>query len=129
MAKTRKQRGGSLFNFFTKKSTPVSTTITNKTPLITTTKNNSSVMYGRSTAMNNWVAKKQKKAEAARKLRNHIRKMKSTNNATRNMALKMMNANMRNRTRKVLNYKNLNTLSNDQLLELYQLGKVRSTSQ
>ena len=79
--------------------------------------------------MNNGVAKKQKKAEAARKLRNHIRKIKNANNATRNMALKMMNANMRNRTRKLLNYKNLNSLSNDQILELYQLGKVRSISQ
>jgi hypothetical protein len=126
MNKTRKQRGGSLASLF-KKKTPVSTT-NNKTPLITASKNNTSVSYGRTAALNNWVAKKQKKAEAARMIRNHIRKLKGVNNATRNTALKMMNANMRNRTRKLLNYKNFNTLSNDQVFELYQLGKVRSTS-
>ncbi len=86
-------------------------------------------MYGRSAKLNNWVTQKQKKANAARKIRNHVQKMKSVSNATRNAALQMMNANMRNRTRKLLNYKNLNALSNDQLLELYQLGKVRSKSE
>lgn len=128
MWKTRKQkqRGGSLTNFFKKKKTPVST---NTTPLLSTTKNNSGITYGRTISRENFVAKKQKTANAAKKLRAHIQRMKAVSNNVRNQSLKMMNNNMRNRTRKLLNYKNLNSLSNDQVVELYTTGKVRSLSQ
>lgn len=127
MAKPRKQRGGSLASLFTKpKKAPVTT---NQSPLLQTTKNNNSVMYGRKQSLANFVTMKQKKAEAAKRIRNHVQRLKSSSNTVRNASLRLMNANMRNKTRKVLNYKNLNSLSNDQLLELYQTGKVRSLSQ
>lgn len=125
MAKTRKQRGGSLASFF-KKKTPVTT---NTTPLIQTTRNNSTVMYGRKQSLANFVTLKQKKADLAKRLRNHVKRLKAVSNTVRNESYKLMNANMRNKTKTLVNYKNLNALSNDQLIELYQTGKVRSSSE
>jgi CRISPR/Cas system-associated endonuclease Cas1 len=127
--RSRKQRGGSLASLFTKKKTPVSSMTTNSTPLLSETKSNGTVMYGRRMSQNTFIQQKQKKAQAAKKIRNHMKKIKNANNATRNMALKMMNNNMRNKTRKMLNQKNLNSLTNDQIIELYTTGKVRSLSQ
>ncbi len=127
--RTRKQRGGSFANLFRKKKTPVSSQPTNSTPLLTEKKNNGTVMYGRRMSENTFVAQKQKKAEAAKRIRNHIKKLKNVNNATRNAALKMMNNNARNKTRKLLNHKNFNSLTNDQVIELFTTGKIRSLSQ
>lgn len=125
MVKTRKQRGGSLASFFKKnKKTPVSSASN-----IQTTKNNTTVMYGRKQSLANFVTLKQKKADLAKRLRNHAKRLQSVSNAVRNESLRLMNANMRNKTQKLINYKNLNSLSNDQLIELYQTGKVRSLSQ
>ncbi len=124
--RSRKQKGGSLASLFTKKKTPVTA---NSTPLLSETKSNGTVMYGRRMSENSFIQQKQKKAQAAKKIRNHMKKIKNANNATRNMALKMMNNNMRNKTRKMLNQKNLNSLTNDQIIELYTTGKVRSLSQ
>lgn len=123
--RTRKQRGGSLASLFGRKKTPVSS---QQQPLLAETKANGTVMYGRRMSENTFVAQRQKKAEAAKKIREHFKKLKNANNATRNMALQMMNNNVRNKTRKMLN-QNLNSLSNDQVLELYATGKVRSLSQ
>ena len=124
MAKTRKQRAGSLASFFKRnKKAPVSTASNMKT-----TKNNTTVMYGRKQSLANFVTLKQKKADMAKKLRNHAKHLKTISNATRNEALRLMNTNMRNKTRTLINYKNLNSLSNDQLIELYTTGKVRSLS-
>ena len=126
--RTRKQRGGSLASFFGRKKTPVSSQPSNSQPLLAETKANGTVMYGRRMSENTFVAQRQKKAEAAKKIREHIKKLKNANNATRNMALKLMNNNVRNKTRKMLN-QNLNSLTNDQVIELYATGKVRSLSQ
>ena len=125
MSQTRKKRGGALFNFLKKKA-PVTA---NTTPLITATKNNSTVMYGRSASLNNWVTKKQKKAEAARKIRNQVKTFKAASPSVMNNAYKLMDNASRNRTKRLMNYKNINSLSNDQLLNLYFTGKVRSASQ
>jgi hypothetical protein len=127
--RSRKQRGGSLANLFRKKKMPISSQAANSQPLLTETKANGTVMYGRRMSEGTFVEQKQKKAEAAKKIRNHIKKIKNANNATRNMALKIMNNSMRNKTRKMLNHRNLNSLTNDQILELYTTGKVRSLSQ
>lgn len=130
MGKTRKQRGGSLANtfasLFSKKKGPVTT---NTSESIQTTKNNTTVMYGRKQNLQTFVKTKQKKANLAKRLRNHTNRLKGLSNAVRNESLRLMNNNLRNKTRKLLNFKNINALSNDQIIELYTTGKVRSLSQ
>lgn len=128
VSKTRKQRGRGLANLFRKRkplsSVPVSTGMIE----VETPTNNTIVSYKRKGSLTDFTDIKQRKAFAAKAIRNHIRTLKSKSNNVRNEALRLMNNTMRNKTRKLLNAKNLNTLTNDQVLELYQIGKVRSTS-
>lgn len=127
-SKTRKQRGRGLANLFRKRkplsSVPVATGVIE----LETPTNNTIVSYKRKGSLTDFTNIKQRKAFAAKAIRNHIRTLKSKSNNVRNEALRLMNNTMRNKTRKLLNAKNLNTLTNDQVLELYQIGKVRSSS-
>lgn len=122
--KTRKQRGSGWLNrFMKKKNTPVTST-TNVTPLLT----NNSVSYTRRGSEANFVTMKKRKAFAAKTIRNHVKKLKNLPNNVRAESFKLMNDDVRNKTKTLVNYKNLNSLSNDQVIELYTTGKVRSAS-
>lgn len=129
VSKTRKHRqsGGSLASLFQKKK-PLSTVPTVTAIEVEKTPNNTIVSYKRKGSLANFADIKQRKAFAAKTIRNHIRTLKSKPNAIRNEALRLMNNNIRNKTRRLLNSKNLNTLTNDQVLELYHVGKIRSAS-
>ena len=122
--KTRKHRGGSFASLFQKKKAPVTTANASSTKA----QNDSSVMYGRKNTLNEWVAKKQKKANTAKKIREHVNLLKSKSPSTLDEAYKLMNNETRDRTKRMMDYKNINALSDDQLLELYYLGKIRSAS-
>jgi hypothetical protein len=120
--KTRKHKGGSLASLFQRKKTPLTT------PLLTTAKNDSSVMYGRKDNLSEWVAKKQKKSNVAKKLRTYAKTLKGKSSEVLNQAYSLMNNETRNRTKRLAEYANINALSDEQLLELYYSGKVRSAS-
>lgn len=120
--KTRKHKGGSLASLFQRKKAPLTT------PLLTTTKNDNSVMYGRKDNLTEWVAKKQKKANVAKKLRTYAKTLKGKSSDVLNQAYSLMNNETRNRTKRLAEYANINALSDEQLLELYYSGKVRSAS-
>ncbi len=125
--KTRKQRGGSLASLFKKKKTPLSSQA-NTSGNSTVEKNTSVVSFKRKQNLANFITLKQKKAALAKMIRAHIQRIKNLNNSTRKQALELMNGDMRNKTRTLLNHPTYNSLSNDQLIEIYQTGKVRSTS-
>ena len=122
--RTRKHRGGSLASLFQKKKAPVTTANSS----IATTQNDSTVMYGRKEGLNEWAAKKQKKANAAKKIRDYVALLKTKPSETIEESYKHMDNETKDRTKRLINYKNITALSNDQLLELYYLGKVRSGS-
>ena len=118
------QRGGSLLNLL-KKKTPVTTTATtNITPVSST----NAVSYTRKGSEENFISIKKRKAFAAKSIRNHVKKIKNLSNEIRVNALKLMNDSTRSKIQPLLNYKNLNSLSNDNLIEFYSTGKVRSSS-
>ena len=131
MGKTRKnrqrQRGGSLVNFFKKKKTPLASQ-GNGNSTIKTNKSNNTVSYSRKVNLDKFVSIKQRKAEAAKQIREQMKRLKNVSNSVREEAFRLMPNNMRNMTRRVYNYKNANTLTNDQLVELYETGNVRSLS-
>lgn len=128
VSKTRKQRGSGLANLFRKRKPLSSVPTTVGAIEVETPRNNTIVSYKRKGSLTNFTDIKQRKAFAAKAIRNHVRTLKSKPNAVRNEALRLMNNATRNKTRKLLNAKNLNTLTNDQVLELYNIGKVRSSS-
>ena len=119
--KTRKQRGRGLANLFRKKA-PLSSSAVN------VNRQNNSITYKRKGSLTNFLNLKKRKAFAAKTIRNHVQKLKSVSNNVRASALSMMNANTRAKTQQLLNVKNFNSLSNDQVLELYNIGKLRSLS-
>lgn len=120
------QRGGSLLNLF-KKKTPVTTTAT-ATANVTPVSSNNAVSYTRKGSEENFISIKKRKAFAAKSIRNHVKKIKNLSNEIRVNALKLMNDSTRSKIQPLLNYKNLNSLSNDNLIEFYSTGKVRSSS-
>lgn len=126
--KTRKQRGRGLANLFRKKAPLSSVPVT--TPGNYVVENNSVniVSYKKKQNLGNFITMKQKKSQVAKFLRNHIKKLKSLPNNVRNESFRLMNNTVRNKTRKLYNYPNVSSLSNDQLIELYTIGKVRSLS-
>jgi hypothetical protein len=126
--KTRKQRGRGrgLANLFRKK-TPLTSQASVATVAVNKTGN--AVSYTRKASLNSFVNLKKRKAIVAKGIRNHIRQLKALDNDVRTQALSFMNANARMKDELLLNQPNLNSLSDDQLLELYQTGKVRSLSQ
>ena len=117
------QRGGSLLNLL-KKKTPVTTTTANVTPV--SSKN--AVSYTRKGSEENFISIKKRKAFAAKSIRNHVKKITNLSNEVRADALKLMNNSTRSKIQPLLNYKNLNSLSDDKLIEFYSTGKARSSS-
>lgn len=119
--KNRKQTGSGWLNYFRKKNV---ITTNNTVPLVT----NNSVAYTRKGSIGNFVDMKKRKAFAAKSIRNHLKRLKNTSNEVRSNALKLMNNTTRSKIQPMLNYKNLNSLSNDQIVEFYITGKARSAS-
>ena len=70
----------------------------------------------------------EKQKEFAKVLRNHMTRIKSINEETRQQSLNLMNTNTRQKMQTLLDYPDLNSLSDMQLVELYKTGKVRSKS-
>lgn len=122
--KTRKNRGGSLANLFRKKTAPLSS----QTNSINKTVKNNSISYGRKGSETNFIAIKKKKAMVAKMVRNHVAKLKSLNEKTRNESMMLMNDAAREKAKILLGFPTFNSLSNDQVVELYTTGKVRSQS-
>ena len=122
---TRKRRGGSLANLFRKKKAPLASQ-TNKVGMKT---GNNLISYKRAQSEANFITMKKKKAMVAKMLRNHVAKLKSVSNNVRKNSLMLMNDTLREKTQMLLNQPNINSLSNDQVVELYTTGKVRSKSE
>ncbi len=122
---TRKRRGGSLANLFRKKKTPLASQ-TNEVEIKT---GNNLISYKRTQSEANFITMKKKKAMVAKMLRNHVARLKSASNAVRKESLNLMNNTLKEKTKTLMNYPGLNSLSNDQVVELYQTGKVRSKSE
>lgn len=122
--KNRRQRGGSLAKLFSKKK---NAPLASKNTVETTLANNV-VTYQRKGSEANFVTMKKKKANVASKLRNHVKKLKSVSPETRNESFKLMNATLRDKMKTLLNFPSFNSLNNDQVVELYTTGKVRSKS-
>ena len=120
--KTRKNRGGSLAKLFTKKK-PLSSQLQNSTVV-----SNNSIYYTRTVNQGNFISMKKKKAVVANMVRTHVAKLKSLNTTTRNESMRLMNDDAREKARTLLTFPSFNSLSNDQVVELYQTGKVRSKS-
>jgi hypothetical protein len=125
--KTRKHRGGNSFLErlgFGKKS-PLITEPTNSNPL------NRIPTAGRTMSINAFKKGRllnQKQKEFAKVLRNHMTRIKSINEETRKESLNLMNVNTRQKMQTLLDYPDLNSLSDMQLVELYKTGKLRSKS-
>lgn len=115
-------------NFFRKKKAPLASQGNSNTGTLKVNKKNNTVSYSRQINLNKFVTLKQRKAEAAKKIRNQVKRLKNVSNDVREEAFRLMPTNMRNSTRRVYNYKNVNSLSNDQIVNLYTIGKVRSVS-
>lgn len=127
--KTRKQRGRGLANFFKKKKAPLSSQgNTSSSNSVQMTQSSNVVNFKRKMTEGNFITMKQKKTALAKMIRSHVQRMKNVSPEVRNDALKLMNNDMRNKTRKLLNYPSYNSLSNDQIIELFQTGKIRSSS-
>lgn len=131
--KTRKQKGGNSFL----KHLVLSLGLTPKTsPLSSDTKINASSVNGLPTAGRKMSKKafiesriiNEKQKEFAKVLRNHMTRIKSINEETRQQSLNLMNTNTRQKMQTLLDYPDLNSLSDMQLVELYKTGKVRSKS-
>lgn len=125
--KTRKQKGGNILERLG---------LTRKTsPLTSKTNNASSVnglpTAGRTMSKNAFIKSRiinQKQKEFAKKIRNHISHIKSINEATRQASFNLMNTTTREKMKSLLEFPNLNSLSDMQLLEFYKTGKIRSQS-
>jgi hypothetical protein len=125
--KTRKHRGGNslLERLGFGKKSPHSTEPTNSNPL------NRIPTAGRTMSINAFKKGRllnQKQKEFAKVLRNHMTRIKSINEETRKESLNLMNVNTRQKMQTLLDYPDLNSLSDMQLVELYKTGKVRSKS-
>lgn len=86
------------------------------------------IQYGRKSSEENFITMKKKKAVVAKIVRNHVAKLKALSNNIRNESMGLMNDDAREKTKTLLNFPSFNSLSNDQIVELYQTGKVRSKS-
>jgi hypothetical protein len=126
--KTRKQKGGDTFLErlgLTRKTSPL-TSKTNNTSSV-----NGLPTAGRTMSKNAFIKSRninQKQKEFAKKIRNHISHIKSINEATRQASFNLMNSNTREKMKSLLEFPNLNSLSDMQLLEFYKTGKIRSQS-
>ena len=123
--KTRKQRGGSLARLFGAKK-PLSQTQRNSSMNVALGNNLHS--YGRKGSEANFISLKKKKSMVAKMVRNHVTKLKSLSNTVRNDSLRLMNETSREKAKALLTFPKFNSLSNDQVVELYTTGKVRSAS-
>lgn len=121
--KNRKNRGGGLAKLFGKKKAPLASE--NSVEVVT---GNNLISYGRKGSQENFITMKKKKAAVAKMVRNHVAKLKSLSNATRNNSLRLMNNTAREKATILLSFPTFNSLSNDQVVELYVTGKVRSKS-
>ena len=119
------QRGGSLANLFRKKKAPLAS----QTNTVQVKTGNNTISYKRAQSQANFITMKKKKAMVAKMLRNHVAKLKSVSNNVRKDSIMLMNDTLREKTQILMNYPNINSLSNDQLVELYTTGKVRSKSE
>lgn len=122
--KTRKNRGGGLASLFSKKKTPLAS----QSNSINKTLKNNTVTYGRKGSQENFISLKKKKSIVAKMVRNHVARLKSLNEKTRNDSLMLMNDDAREKAKILLGFPSFNSLSNDQVVELYTTGKVRSQS-
>jgi hypothetical protein len=126
--KTRKQKGGNSFleRFgLTRKTSPLSSKINNASSV------NGLPTAGRPISKNAFIKSRiinEKQKNLAKKIRNHISHMKSVNEATRQTSFNLMNTTTRDKMKSLLEFPNLNSLSDMQLLELYKTGKLRSQS-
>jgi hypothetical protein len=114
-----------LERFGFRKKSPLSTEPTNSNPL------NRIPTAGRTDPKEVFIKGRiinQKQKEFAKVLRNHMTRIKSINEETRQQSLNLMNTNTRQKMQTLLDYPDLNSLSDMQLVELYKTGKVRSKS-
>jgi hypothetical protein len=130
--KTRKQKGGNTFLErlgLTRKTSPLSSELSNTK--INASSVNGLPTAGRTMSKNAFIKSRiinQKQKEFAKKIRNHISHMKSINEATRQASFNLMNTTTREKMKSLLEFPNLNSLSDIQLLEFYKTGKLRSQS-